>query len=79
MDKLIERCKDCGFAFTWTAGEQHFYVTLLSFSSFFWPLRAPAERGVLVWWCVQDQKGFKNEPLRCKPCQKQRRASKGAS
>ena len=26
VDKLIERCKDCGFSFTWTAGEQHFYV-----------------------------------------------------
>ena len=45
VDKLIERCKDCGFSFTWTAGEQQFYVRTLLF---FVALR----RLSVVWWCV---------------------------
>lgn len=41
-------CKDCGVDFTFTAGEQEFYV----------------------------EKGFENEPTRCKECRDKKKAEK---
>ncbi len=47
QDKIIV-CKDCGNQFTFTVGEQEFYI----------------------------QKGFENEPVRCKDCRSKRKVNK---
>ncbi len=44
-------CRDCGAAFTFTAGEQEFYA----------------------------QKGFTNEPMRCRDCRQARKQQRGGS